>query len=218
MKKLFALLLVAVMCFSLVACGGGNDTPTANNNEQQTNNSGSQQETETNTTNTEEFDLYQNWLNTNTGEKLVFGEDGNVFMADALVKFEYDTSAKTVSFEINGEKILLNIITEDGIYKLSNDSVCFVTANNYLSESIVVGKWECKENNSTLILNADGTAELTDFGMFTWTYNDNLVKLYNEDGESRDFPYSEDDDTLQVHKGTFGIKGDGYCIYNRVTE
>ena len=47
MKKLFALLLVAVMCFSLVACGGGNDTPTTdNNNEQQTNESGSQQETE----------------------------------------------------------------------------------------------------------------------------------------------------------------------------
>ena len=50
MKKLFALLLVAVMCFSLVACGGGNDTPTTNNNnEQQTNESGSQQETDIST-------------------------------------------------------------------------------------------------------------------------------------------------------------------------
>ena len=37
MKKLFALLLVAVLCFSLVACGGGNDTPSVDNNEPQTN-------------------------------------------------------------------------------------------------------------------------------------------------------------------------------------
>ena len=221
MKKLFALLLVAVMCFSLVACGGGNDTPTTNNNnEQQTNNSGSQQETETNTTDTEEFDLYQKWLNTNTGEKLIFGADGYVSMTNALVRFEYDTSAKTVSFEVNDEKLLLNVIAEDGIFKLCNDRVCYVTADNYLSESVVVGKWECKENNSTLILNADGTAELTDFGMFTWTYNDNLVNLYDEDGGCWDFSYSEDGDILQIDKGYYGsgVGFNGDFIYNRVTE
>lgn len=32
MKKIIALLLVAVMCFSLAACGGGNDTPSTNDN------------------------------------------------------------------------------------------------------------------------------------------------------------------------------------------
>ncbi|MDO4500740.1 MAG: hypothetical protein Q4B60_05625 [Erysipelotrichaceae bacterium] len=37
MKKLFAMLLVAAMCFSLVACGGGNDTPSADNNNEQQN-------------------------------------------------------------------------------------------------------------------------------------------------------------------------------------
>lgn len=41
MKKLFALLLAAVMCFSLVACGGGNES---SNNEPQTNTSVSKQE------------------------------------------------------------------------------------------------------------------------------------------------------------------------------
>ncbi len=32
MKKILALLLAAVMCLSLVACGGGNDTPSTNDN------------------------------------------------------------------------------------------------------------------------------------------------------------------------------------------
>ncbi len=44
MKKIIALLLVAVMCFSLAACGGDNET--SNNNEPQTNNSETQQENE----------------------------------------------------------------------------------------------------------------------------------------------------------------------------
>lgn len=46
MKKLFALLLAAVMCFSLAACGG--DKETSNNNEPQTNDSSTQQVTENN--------------------------------------------------------------------------------------------------------------------------------------------------------------------------
>lgn len=45
MKKILALLLAAVMCFSLVACGG---TDTGSNNEPQTTESGTQQENEDN--------------------------------------------------------------------------------------------------------------------------------------------------------------------------
>ena len=45
MKKILALLLAAVMCFSLVACGG---TDTGSNNELQTTESGTQQENEDN--------------------------------------------------------------------------------------------------------------------------------------------------------------------------
>lgn len=197
MKKILALLMVAAMCFSLAACGG---------NEPQTDNSGSQQEEANSNTKTEKFDLYQKWLNAETGEYLTFGMDGIVALEKSgWFRFEYDEENKTVSFEsTNSEIITLNVIAEDGSYKLSNDSVCFVTADNYLSESVVVGKWECKEKNSILVLNADGTAELTDFGIFTWTYDGNFLCL---DGEERDwrFTYSEAEDTLKVNTGWFVV-------------
>lgn len=51
MKKIFALLLAAVMCFSLVACSGGNDTPSTNDNDA----NNTSQETENSTTDNTDY-------------------------------------------------------------------------------------------------------------------------------------------------------------------
>lgn len=51
MKKLLALLLAAVMCLSLVACGGGNDTPSTNDNDA----NNTSQETENSTTDNTDY-------------------------------------------------------------------------------------------------------------------------------------------------------------------
>jgi len=52
MKKILALLLMAVMCLSLVACSGGNDTPSTNDN------SGAQQSAESGKEDTAKHDIY----------------------------------------------------------------------------------------------------------------------------------------------------------------
>ncbi len=127
MKKLFALLLAAVMCFSLVACGGGNDTPNAdNNNEPQTNNSETQQETMQDETTNSEQQTKENatlfvgvWTNGNT--TLTVNEDGscNQFTKEGYVKGEPQTDISTdFVWEVDDNGNLLTIDEAEGGYNV----------------------------------------------------------------------------------------------------
>lgn len=129
MKKLIALLLAAVMCFSLAACGGGNET--SNNNEPQTNNSGSQQEETNNDTKTEKFDLYQEWKHVLTGYSLTFDKDGTVILEDGTeYKYEYDKKLELVSLYLS-QTVNLNVTEENGVYKIGTGNTWFVTPANF---------------------------------------------------------------------------------------
>lgn len=129
MKKIIALLLVAVMCFSLAACGG--DKETSNNNEPQTNNSGSQQEEANSDTKTEKFDLYQEWKNVLTGSSLTFDKNGTVTTEDGTeYKYEYDKKLEMISL-YSSMTINLNITEENGVYKIGTEKNSFVTTANY---------------------------------------------------------------------------------------
>ncbi len=128
MKKSIALLLVAVMCFSLAACGG--DKETSNNNEPQTNNSGSQQEAN-NDTKTEKFDLYQEWKNVLTGASFTFDKNGTVTTEDGTeYKYEYDKKLEMISLYAS-MTVNLNITEENGVYKIGTEKNSFVTTDNY---------------------------------------------------------------------------------------
>ena len=129
MKKIIALLLVAVMCFSLAACGGDNEA--SNNNEPQTNESGSQVETENNDTKEEKFNLYQEWKNVLTGSSLTFDKNGTVVTdAGKEYKYEYDKKLNMVSVYLS-MTVNLDVTEENGIYKLGKGSTCLVTSDNY---------------------------------------------------------------------------------------
>ncbi|MCF2651217.1 hypothetical protein [Anaeromassilibacillus senegalensis] len=98
MKRLIALLLVAVMCFSLAACGG--DKETSNNNEPQTNNSETQQETADNSQEENAdsaVNLVGTWEYTEANSVLVLNEDGTgEETSNGALTWKYDEASNTL--------------------------------------------------------------------------------------------------------------------------
>ncbi len=111
MKKIFALLLAAAMCFSLAACGGGNDV--SNNNDASApvlENNGEQQTTEDNTPNiieieltAENFDTYFEYVEVAFFSENAFGEVDEMNLYQYyLVREEYTVSdVSTLAIEYN---------------------------------------------------------------------------------------------------------------------
>ena len=98
MKKIIALLLVAVMCFSLAACGGDNEA--SNNNEPQTNNSETQQETADNSQEENAdsaVNLVGTWEYTEANSVLVLNEDGTgEETSNGALTWKYDEASSTL--------------------------------------------------------------------------------------------------------------------------
>ena len=193
MKKLFALLLVAVMCFSLVACGGGNDTPTtSNNNEQQTNNeqqaneSGSQQEAENNNTNTDKFHLYQEWKEVVTGDTLTFKDNGTVIYRDTEYKYDYDEESGLISLYMAITRNM-NVVNNE-IYQLVLGSSYYVPVEYYEEYHAKIanffGTWE-KDTSEIIIDNNYGVeysyqdGDTTYHTSTSYIINDNTIS-FNE--------------------------------------
>ena len=132
MKKLIALLLVAVMCLALVACNnesGNTETPPSGENTE--NNGGSTDDT-TNDNDSNGFDLCQEWREIASGQTIVFAKDGNVTMNGATMKYEYNKELELVTvfddFTTN-----FNVVFENDTYKLTISNHIFVPATKYES-------------------------------------------------------------------------------------
>lgn len=137
MKKIIALLLVAVMCFSLAACGG--DKEASNNNEPQTNNSGSQQEQSSNAKEKEiviTVDNWQEYFEITYGLKEEKDNFDKITYTDSLVcsvklKDEYVNKLVDTKFEIDFEfeKTTIfwkaNVNYENGTYELTEELESF---------------------------------------------------------------------------------------------
>ena len=97
MKKIIALLLVAVMSLSLVACGGGSEN---NNNEPQTNNSSSQQETADNSQEENAdsaVNLVGTWEYAEANSVLVLNDDGTgEETSNGALTWKYDEASSTL--------------------------------------------------------------------------------------------------------------------------
>lgn len=125
MKKLFALLLVAVMCFSLAACGG---------NEPQTDNSGSQQEQSSNKNdkeiNIKKVDVVGTWVNTSSNDHgfvMTINEDGTgtIILGEQELTITWEktdeeiicnTGSKELTFKIRANNGVVEISYKDGYY------------------------------------------------------------------------------------------------------
>ncbi len=120
MKKVIALLLMIVLCFSFVSCGSN---PQPNEN-------GSQQETSKNDNKPEKFNLYQEWKHILFGTSITFHKDNTVTIYDTEYKYEYDKKLEQVSIHA---KITLNfsVNEKDGVYRIGEGNQCFVPAADY---------------------------------------------------------------------------------------
>ena len=128
MKKLLALLLVATLAISLVACGNSESTGT---NAPQTNENSTQQETTAPETKEEKFNLYQEWKHVLTGSSFTFDKDGTVVLDNGTeYKYEYDKKLELVSLYLV-QTVNLNVVEENGVYKIGAGNTWFVTTANF---------------------------------------------------------------------------------------
>lgn len=119
MKKIITLLLVAVMCISLVACGS--DTP-------QTDNNGSQQEQSNNKTdkeiNIKKVDVVGTWINmasTSHGMKMVIEEDGTgiVTLGDQVLDLVWERiDDDTLTITANSKELVFEMGVSNGMVEL----------------------------------------------------------------------------------------------------
>ena len=125
MKKIFAMLLVAVMCFSLAACGG---------NEPQTGNSGSQQEQSDNKNdkeiNIKKVDVVGTWKNTSSNDHgfvMTINEDGTgtIILGEQELTITWkktdeeiicNTAFKELTFKIQANNGVVEMSYKDGYY------------------------------------------------------------------------------------------------------
>lgn len=123
MKKLFALLQVAVMCFSLVACGGDNTEETGDINNQTTNE----------TTNNEEENV--NFVGTWKGScnsmedhvTMVINEDGTGTMTEGKEESQH---SREFNWEVKDGMFITNFL-EGGFLEFAVNIVDGVAELNY---------------------------------------------------------------------------------------
>lgn len=168
MKKLIALLLAAVMCLSLAACGGGNDTPSTSDN----NANNTSQETENSTTDNTDFasKLTQLlceknvWYGMRHGkggeEEFTFFEDGHFELNGSSNTWEFkeyhkdatDYLASCAAFQTTPDydaarglyvtdQFLLGYDTDGNLLLYWNDYLCYNESQYELVE-ITLDNWE----------------------------------------------------------------------------
>ena len=139
MKKLFALLLVAVMCFSLVACGG---------NEPQTDNSGSQQEQSSNKNdkeiNIKKVDVVGTWKNTSSkdhGFVMTINEDGTgtIILGEQELTITWEKTDEEIICNTGSKELTFKIRANNGVVEMSyNDGYYVVVSEQDYTNMIEV--------------------------------------------------------------------------------
>ena len=142
MKKLFALLLVAVMCFSLVACGG---------NEPQTDNSGSQQEQSDSKNdkeiNIKKVDVVGTWKNTSSkdhGFVMTVNEDGTGEIAlsgEQTLSITWEKTDEEMICNTGSKELTFKIRANNGIVEMSYNDGYYVVVSEQDYENTI----ECVE-------------------------------------------------------------------------
>ena len=111
-KRFLSMILLAVISFSLVACGNSETI----NNEPKASEVNSQQEAEEpqeieQSKKNEKFNLYQEWKDIQTGESFVFDKDGTVIYKENAYKYEYNEKIDVITVYLSSS-INLNVIEE----------------------------------------------------------------------------------------------------------
>jgi len=204
MKKIIALLLVAVMCFSLTACGG--DKETSNNREPQTNSSETQQETDKVEENNEAtINIAGTWVS-NAGT-LTINEDGtgklDTFFEDDFTWEVKDNALITMgedggfTYEVIVENETISILEPLNGWK-------FVSEETYKNEiAFLVGTW--KDDETTLTISDDGTGHYVgkegDFDI-TWKLDESILRVYFEEDTFWELDVIKDTEVVELKWST----------------
>lgn len=197
MKKLIALLLAAVMCLSLVACGvgSGNETIETKGSEENTSNTTSEVETSA-----PEDAIIGEWT-TLSGSTLTFNEDGTGTAPNGEFSWKYDTDTEWYLLSFMGITFSFEIETENDIHSISLEGETYYHAADYEKASENVNsttkssesnteidwkvqlcdrEWYCvgTEKPIGMWFNADGTMSAS-----TWELTDNKVMLTTSGGD-----------------------------------
>ena len=143
MKKIIALLLCAVMCLSFVACNnesGNTETPPVGENTDSnvlTNDTTNDDtfatnDDTTNETDSNDFDLCQEWREIASGQTIIFAKDGNVTINGTTMKYEYNKELELVTV-FDAFTTNFNVVFENDTYKLTVSNHVFVPATKYES-------------------------------------------------------------------------------------
>ena len=127
MKKKLLVMLVAVMCIMLCACGSseGNNSNTENN----------QSNSESNTEE-QGFSIVGEWKIKSTDSPITFNEDGTFtsYLGDGF-KYEDKSESNIITLELDGlgfsgvGMVDFDIIEENGNYKLVSKNIVIIPAN-----------------------------------------------------------------------------------------
>lgn len=141
MKKILALLLVAVMCFSLAACGG---------NELQTDNSGSQQEQSDNRNdkeiNIKKVDVVGTWKNTSSNDHgfvMTINEDGTgtIILGEQELTITWEKTDEEIICNTGSKELTFKIRANNGVVEMSYKDGYYVVVSEQDYENTI----ECVE-------------------------------------------------------------------------
>lgn len=93
MKKIIALLLVAVMCLSMVACGGGSSEA--------------------------KKELVGQWKSIEEGDVIEFKEDGTGIWYEQSFEWDYEKADQKYSMTVIGMTVTFEIVDENGVRSLT---------------------------------------------------------------------------------------------------
>ena len=131
MKKLLALLLAAVMCLSLAACGGGTPNTNDNSDTQQSEQSGGE-----NINNSTEKAVIGAWKAEGSNDVFVFSDDGKVTSGDEEYDWWYDKEAERYCLSLLGLTFSFAIEEDETgrFFEIAN--ICYYYVENYDPEAM----------------------------------------------------------------------------------
>jgi len=226
MKKILALVIATIMCFSLVACGEKATEESSGTTNQTTN-----ETTEKDITNADDEAevsyLYQEWKSLESESTFEFSNNGKVTVDDSVeCDYNYDATNSNIIMKYGNSEIVISVIDVNGTYKLvpNTNNENYVSTNDYEkiinNKALFCGEWEYNSNGgkSTItieldnadflnirVCNIDGTAsshtcqEITDTNIIYDTVTDGTGNRYVIDTSANPLTLTQVDDETVVY-------------------
>ena len=172
MKKILALLLAAVMCLSLVACGGGSED------------SGTQSAVSSKTQSVTEAELVGEWYEVKSADRLVLNSDSTLdYYRDNGISQSGNWKLNDNIIDANNVYIDSDLTIEiaNGIITLKNDEYTFMQWSGLPKDALSIGESGKKENIIITLTNVSFTTE-TPSAILNSVWDKDIEEFAPQDG------------------------------------